>query len=76
MKLCTDCAYRRRVYTFQNGRDAYCLHPRSIDHRDGVSMLCYRARDPGQPCGPAGDLHSSNESRMGYVPVSTWRHTH
>lgn len=75
MKLCSDCRYRHHVHTTKIGREAFCMHPRSIDVRDSVAMTCYGARDAGKPCGPEGHLHSSNETRSGYMSPSQWRTT-
>lgn len=75
LKLCTTCQYRKHVYTMKNGRDAYCLHPRSVDPADGVAMGVYSARMPGKPCGPDGHLHSDHDSRTGYVSPEQWRTT-
>lgn len=75
MRDCTTCDWSRKVWTLRNGLDNFCLHPRSIEPHDGVAAFTRRAREPGQPCGPAGDLHSANEKRMGYMSPEQWRTT-
>lgn len=75
MRDCTSCGWFRKVWTLKYGTDNYCLHPRSIDPHDGVATFTRKAREPGQPCGPAGTLHSANEVRMGYMSPEQWRTT-
>lgn len=74
MKDCASCDWGRKVWTMKYGQDNYCLHPRCHDVYDGVPAFTRRAREVGQPCGPSGDLHSSNDVRMGHIPIAAWRH--
>lgn len=73
LKDCGSCGYRKKVWTLRHGEMPFCMHPKSIDAIDGVAMFVGKARDPGQPCGPGGDLHSSQDVRMGYVSPAQWR---
>lgn len=73
MNDCGSCGYRRKLWTTREGYRAFCLHPKSIDPIDGIAMYVIKARDPGQPCGPGGHLHSANEARMGHVSLEQWR---
>lgn len=56
---CVKCEYRRVLRIL--GMDMRCTHPLvpSVDVLFGLPRSCGEARQPGQPCGPGGDLHSS-----------------